>query len=181
MSPSVCIAHSVMRGSNFLLYRTRAEVLRQWYIGDMNLVEHKKARLNYETLEEFEAGLELLGHEVKTLRDKRGKLEGSHVVIRGGEAYIVGMHIPPYQPKNTDKAYDPDRSRKLLLTKKELAQLTGVEGQKGLTIVPLWVYNKGRNLKIKIAVARGRKQYDKREVLKKRDTERDMRRTLKNK
>jgi len=147
----------------------------------MHLVEHKKARLNYEILEEFEAGLELLGHEVKSLRGKLGKLEGSHVIVRGGEAYLVGMHIPPYQPKNAPKEYDPDRTRKLLLTKKELAELIGLEAQKGLTIVPLWVYNKGRKLKVKIASVRGRKVYDKRAVLKKRDAEREIRRTLKNK
>lgn len=151
----------------------------------MNLVEHKKARLNYETLEEYEAGLELLGLEVKSLRARHGKLEGAHIVVRssgrsqGVEAYIVGMSIPPYQPGNTPKEYDPGRTRRLLLTKKELAGLAGYEGQKGLTIVPISVYNRGKVLKLRIAVARGRKQYDKRAVLKKRDTERDIRRTLK--
>ena len=146
----------------------------------MNLIEHKKARFDYETLEEFEAGIELLGHEVKSLRGKHGKLEGSHVIVRGGEAYIVGMSIPPYQPANVDKEYDPERSRRLLLTKKELATISAAEGQKGLTIVPISVYNKGQKLKVRIAVARGRKKYDKRDVLKKRDTKRDIERTLKN-
>ena len=136
--------------------------------------------MNYETLEEFEAGIELLGHEVKSLRNKQGKLEGSHVIVRGGEAYIVGMSIPPYQPKNTPKDYDPARSRRLLLTKKELETISAAEGQKGLTIVPISVYNKGQKLKLRIAVARGRKKYDKRDVLKKRDTKRDIERTLKN-
>src|SRR5688572_14274848 len=134
----------------------------------MALIEHKKARLNYEILEEFEAGLELLGAEVKSLRAGQGKLEGSHAIVRGGEAYIVGMHIPPYQPKNTPADYDPDRSRRLLLTKKELIQLSDYESQKGLTIVPLRVYNKGKNLKVALAAAKGRKKYDKRAVLKER-------------
>ena len=147
----------------------------------MSLLEHKKARFDYEILEELEAGIELLGHEVKSLRGKQGKLEGSHVIVRGGEAYLVGMAIPPYQPKNTQEEYDPARSRKLLLTKKELAALAGFEGQKGLTIVPLSVYNKGSKLKVGLAVVRGRKKYDKRAVLKKRDTEREIDRTLKNK
>ena len=147
----------------------------------MSLIEHKKARMDYEILEEFEAGLELLGGEVKSLRQKLGKLEGSHVVIRGGEAYLVGAHIPPYQAKNTAPQYDPERTRRLLLNKKELVALSDYEGQKGLTIVALRVYNKGKNLKLLIAAARGRKQYDKRQVLKKRDVEREMRRTLKNK
>ena len=145
----------------------------------MSLIEHKKARLNYEVLEEFEAGLELLGHEVKSLRGKQGKLEGAHVIIRGGQAYLVGTHIPPYQAANTPKEYDPARSRRLLLTKKEIVTLAGAERQKGLTLVPLRVYNKGRKLKVLVAIARGRKKYDKRAVLKKRDTQREMRRTLK--
>jgi SsrA-binding protein len=146
----------------------------------MSLVEHKKARLNYEILEEYEAGLELVGPEVKSLRAKDGKLEGAHVIIRGGEAYLVGAHIPPYQPSNAPKDYDPDRTRRLLLTKKELGALAEYEGQKGLTIVPLRVYNKGKNLKLAIGVARGRKNYDKRAVLKERDTKREIQRSLKN-
>ena len=150
------------------------------YSDAMALIEHKKARLNYEILEEFEAGLELLGSEVKSLRAGQGKLEGSHVIVRGGEAYVVGMHIPAYQPKNTAKDYDPDRSRRLLLNKKELISLSDYESQKGLTIVPLRVYNKGKNLKLAVAAARGRKAYDKRAVLKERDTKREIERTLKN-
>ncbi len=147
----------------------------------MALVENKKAYLNYEILEEFEAGLELLGGEVKSLRAGNGKLEGAHAIVRNGEAYLVGAHIPPYQPKNTPEGYDPERSRKLLLTKPEIAKLAEAEGQKGLTIVPLKVYNKRRNLKLSIGIARGRKKYDKRAVLKERDTKREIDRTLKNK
>ncbi len=146
----------------------------------MNLVEHKKARLDYEILEEFEAGIELFGHEVKSLRTRQGKLEGSHAIVRNGEAYVVGMQIPPYQPANTPESYDPTRSRRLLLTKKELDELEAAEGKKGLTIVPLSVYNKGSKLKLRLAIARGRKKYDKRDVLKKRDAEREIERTLKN-
>ena len=150
------------------------------YSSGVSLIEHKKARLNYEILEEFEAGLELLGAEVKSLRAGQGKLEGSHIIVRGGEAYVVGMHIPPYQPLNTAKDYDPDRSRRLLLNKKELIQLSEYESQKGLTIVPLRVYNKGKNLKLAVAAAKGRKAHDKRAVLKERDTKREIDRTLKN-
>ncbi len=149
------------------------------YTSGMALIENKKARLNYEILEQFEAGISLSGYEVKALRSGLGKLEGSHVVIRGKEGYVVGMHVPPYQVANAPESYDPTRSRKLLLTKKELVTLGDFEGQKGLTIVPLRVYNKGPHLKLLIAVVRGRKKYDKREVLKKRDTEREMQRTLK--
>ena len=146
----------------------------------MSLIEHKKARLNYEILEELEAGLELLGPEVKALRAKLGKLEGSHVVVRDGEAYLVGSHIPPYQAANTPKGYDTDRTRKLLLTKAQIADVAQYEGQKGLTIVPLRVYNKGRVLKIAIGIARGKKMYDKRAALKERDTKREIDRSLKN-
>ncbi len=154
-----------------------------------NLVEHKKARLNYETLEEFEAGLELVGHEVKALRARHGRLEGAHIIVRptssraatsGNEAYIVGMSIPPYQVANTPGSYDPERTRRLLLTQKELATLADSEQQKGLTIVPLAVYSKGSKLKLRLAIARGRKKFDKRAALKERDTKRDMQRTLKN-
>jgi SsrA-binding protein len=100
---------------------------------------------------------------------------------RGGlEAYIVGMDIPPYQPANTPKEYESSRTRRLLLTKKELQKLADAEGQKGLTIVPLTVYNKGSKVKMRVAIAKGRKKYDKRSVLKERDTKRDIQRTLKN-
>lgn len=146
----------------------------------MSLIEHKKARLDYDILEEFEAGLELEGGEVKSLRQKLGKLEGAHVVVRGGEAYLVGAHIPPYQPGNGGEAYDAARTRKLLLTRGEITELGKHETVKGLTIVPLRVYNKGKHLKLAIGVARGRKKYDKRAVLKERDTKREMDRSLKN-
>lgn len=143
------------------------------------LIQHKKARLNFELLETFEAGLELTGGEVKALRQKRGKLEGAHVVVRGGEAYLVGASIPPYQSANTPKTYDPERSRRLLLSQKELAELASAESQKGLTIVPVMIYNKGRFLKVQVAIARGKKKYDKREDIKKRDAARDIARELK--
>jgi SsrA-binding protein len=93
---------------------------------------------------------------------------------------VVGMSIPPYQAANTDKEYEPERTRKLLVNKKELIKLSDAEGQKGLTIVPISVYNKGSKLKLRVAIARGRKQFDKRNVLKERDTKRDIQRTLKN-
>ncbi len=143
------------------------------------LVLNKKAGFEYEVLEKLEAGIELLGFEVKALRDKHGSLDGSHVVVRGGEAYLVNAHIPPFQPNNAPKDYNPRRNRKLLLTKKEIAELTGEESRKRLTIVPLSVYNKGRKIKVEIAIVRGKRQFDKRAAIKKRETEREMRRTLK--
>jgi len=135
--------------------------------------------MDYEILEEFETGVKLFGYEVKALRQSKGKLEGAHIIVRGAEAYLVGAHIPPYQPQNTPKDYDPARSRKLLLTKKEITLLADAERQKGLTIVPLRIYNKSSYLKLAVAIVRGKKKYDKRAVLKKRDAEREIRRTLK--
>lgn len=154
--------------------------MERWYSPNVaNLIEHKKARLDYEVLEELEAGIELLGIEVKSLRAKRGKLDGAHIVVRGGEAFIVGMDIPPFQVANTPKEYDSARTRKLLLTARELGSLAGADKQKGLTIVPISVYNKGNKLKVRIAVARGKKKYDKREDLKKKTAKRDIDRLMK--
>jgi SsrA-binding protein len=146
----------------------------------MTLIQNKKAYFNYEILEKIEAGIELLGFEVKSLKNGQGSLEGAHVTVRGAEAFVINMQIPPYQPANTPKEYDPLRNRRLLLTKKEITALAGAEGQKGLTIVPISVYNKGRELKVEIAIVRGKKKYDKREAIKKRDTEREIRRNLGN-
>lgn len=145
----------------------------------MTLIENKKTRFNYEILETIEAGMELFGYEVKALREKRGSLEGSYIVIRGGEAFLIGAHIPPFQPKNTPKNYDPYRNRKLLLSKKQLSELAGREAQKGLTIVPISVYNKGRVIKLQVALVRGKRKSDKRETIKKREGDREIRRTLK--
>ena len=106
-------------------------------------------------------------------------MEGSHITVRGKEVFVINMQIPPYQPANTPKDYDPVRNRRLLLTKKEISHLSGEENQKGLKIVPLSVYNKSRKLKLEIAIVRGKKKYDKRESIKKRDVEREIRRDLK--
>jgi len=146
----------------------------------MNLVEYKKATLKYAPLESFSAGLELFGQEVKSLRNKLGSLDGARVVIRGGEAFIVGMTIPPYQVVNAAKSYDPERARRLLLTKKEIALLANEESKKGLTIIPLEVYTSGRLVKARIAIVRGKGKADRREDLKKHDAMRETERVLKN-
>jgi len=135
--------------------------------------------MELDVLERFEAGMELRGYEVKALRAGRASLVGSRVVIRGGEAYLIGATISAYQEKNTPDGYDPERTRRLILHKKEIAELASFEGQRGLTTVPIMVYNKNRRLKVEVAVARHKKKHDKRETLKKRDTERTIRRTLK--
>lgn len=143
------------------------------------LIENKKVFFNYEILEKFEAGLELKGFEVKALRNKQGSILGARVIIRGGEAYLVGMNLPPYQPQNTPKDYDPQRTRRLLLSKKEIKYLTGKGEERGLTIVPTSVYTKGRRIKTEIAIARGKKKYDKRQKIKEREDKRKMERILK--
>lgn len=142
-------------------------------------ISNKKAHFNYEILETFEAGISLFGYEVKAVRAGRGKLEGGHVVVRGGEAFLVGASISHYQEANTPKNYDPERSRKLLFSKKELGHLETQGEQAGLTLVPIKLYNHGRNIKLEVALARGKKKQDKRESIKARDTKRDIDRILK--
>ena len=142
-------------------------------------IKNRKARFNYEILETFEAGLVLLGHEVKAIRAGKGKLEGAYVIIRGGEAFLVGSNITAYQPANAPKNYDGERVRKLLLSKKELAHLERQTETAHLTAVPLRLYNTGRKIKLEVALARGKKKHDKRESLKARDSKRDIQRTLK--
>jgi len=141
--------------------------------------ENRKARFDYETLEKYEAGIELVGAEVKSVRSGQMSLEGSFVIVRGGEAFLINANIPPYQVKNAPKDYDPLRNRTLLLTKKELSELAAGESNKSLTIVPLSVYNKGKKIKIDIALVRGKKKFDKRETIKKRETDRELRREAK--
>ena len=144
------------------------------------LSHNKRARFDFELLDTYEAGLELVGTEVKAIRSGKGKLEGGHVIVRGNEAYLVGASIPAHQPANTPPHYDPERVRRLLLSKKEIAEISRKSEQKGLTIVPIMLYSKGQNIKLRLAIARGRKKQDKRELLKERDTKRDIERTLKN-
>ena len=144
-----------------------------------SLVNNKKAFFDYEIIETLDAGVELLGFEVKSAKSGRGSLAGARVLIRGGEAFLVGFDLPPYQPKNTPAGYDTARPRRLLLTKKEIATLAGTEARKGFTIIPLEVYTKANKVKIKIAVVRGKKKFDKRESIKKREDDRHAARILK--
>ncbi len=145
----------------------------------MILVEYKKALLKFAPIETFSAGVELLGTEVKALRARLGSLDGARVVVRGGEAFIVGMTIPAYQVANAPKTYDPERTRRLLLAKKEINLLATEEAKKGLTIIPLEVYSTGRLVKARIAIVRGKGKSDRREDLKKRDALRETSRILK--
>ncbi len=139
------------------------------------LIHNNKVNFDYEILERFEAGLDLLGFEVKALKNKLGSLEGSYVIMRGGEAFAVNMFVPSYQEGNTPKDYEPRRNRRLLLNKSEIIELSLAEN-KGLTIVPISIYNKGNLIKVTIALVRGKKKFDKRESIKKREVDRDLRR-----
>jgi len=140
---------------------------------------NKKALFNYEVLEKFIAGIVLTGQEVKSIKLGRITLVGSFVTIKDGEIFLVGANVPPYQPKNLRREYEPTQPRKLLLTKVEIKELVGKSAQKGLTMVPLRVYNANGKIKIEFAVVKGKKQHDKREKIKNRDTDREMRKALK--
>ena len=139
-----------------------------------DFIRNKKATFDFELLETFEAGVVLLGTEVKALRTGKASLNGAYVVIRGGEAYLLGASISAFQIANAPKKYDPERTRKLLLGKKELAELNRYGEQQGLTIIPIKWYSEKRHIKLQIALARGKKKADKREKLKERDTKRDI-------
>ena len=146
----------------------------------MNIItKNKKALFNYEVLEKFKAGIVLTGQEVKSIKLGRINLQGSFVVLKNEEVFMIGANVPPYQPKNLRVEYNPSRSRKLLLTKHEIKQLIGKSTQKGLTMVPLMVYTDKGRIKIEFAVVKGKKKFDKREKIKKRDIDREIRRTLK--
>lgn len=145
----------------------------------MSLINNSKASFNYEIAETYSAGIELFGFEVKSLRKNQGSLEGSYVTVRGGEAFLVGAFIPAFQEKNAPEDFDSRRNRKLLLTKRELKELGNIEKTKGLTIVPLSVYNKGKVLKVDLGIGKGKKKFDKRESIKKQDATREINRDLK--
>ncbi len=143
-----------------------------------SIAKNKKAWHEFFIEEEFEAGLELFGTEVKSLRLGGVNLKDSYVDIDKGQAYIIGMHISPYEKGNIFNK-DPLRERRLLLNKREINKLIGKVQEKGLTIIPLEVYFKGRWAKLKIALARGKKLYDKRDADAKRSAKRNIERALK--
>ena len=143
------------------------------------IVENKKALFNYHILEKFRAGIILIGQEVKAIKTGKISLINSFVVLQKEEVFLIGANVPAYQPKNAPKDYNPQRSRKLLLQKSEIKHLIGKARQKGLTMVPLKVYTLKGKIKIEFAIAKGKKKVDKREKIKKRETEKEIRRTLK--
>ena len=139
---------------------------------------NRRARHDYSIVDTYEAGLVLLGSEVKSLRAGRMELKDSYAVIDNGEAYLVGAHIAPYDFAR-EGGHDPERRRKLLMHKSEISRLAGILAEKGLTLVPLQVYFKDGKAKIELGLAKGKRTYDKRETLKRREAEREMDRLIK--
>jgi len=142
------------------------------------LAQNRKARHDYFILEVFEAGIELVGTEVKSVRQGKINLKDSYIDIRNGEAFLIGAHISPYEQGNIFNR-DPERTRRLLLKKSEINKLTGVLSEKGLTMVPLEVYLKGSWIKISVATAQGKKNYDKRDAKAEAESKRNIERALK--
>ncbi|MEB3831942.1 SsrA-binding protein SmpB [Phormidium sp. CCY1219] len=142
--------------------------------------DNRQVRHLYEILETYEAGVELKGTEVKSIREGKVNLRDGYAVLRGGELWLINVHISPYQTASLYFNHDPRRSRKLLLHRWEIRKLIGKVEQKGLTLVPTKMYLKRGLVKVEIALARGKKIYDKRETLKKRAEKREIERALKN-
>lgn len=141
--------------------------------------ENKKAYYDYEILDKYEAGLVLLGQEVKSIRGGHITLSGSYVVFNSKqEANLIASKVPPYQPNNTPSDYNIERVRKLLLNKKEINYLMGRTKEKGFSLIPLKVFDKNGKIKLEFALARGKKKYDKKEKIKKRDIDREVNREL---
>jgi SsrA-binding protein len=166
-----------LEGNNLLF--TAVSSGRTGGCGIKVISRNKKARHDYHILETYEAGLVLLGSEIKSLRQGKCNFKDSYAAIDGGEAYLYNLHIPPYE-KGGAFNHDPDRPKKLLLHKKEIFRLYGKVREKGLTLVPLEVGIKDGWAKVTLALAKGRRVVDKREVLKKRTDQREMKEVLKN-
>lgn len=147
------------------------------------LATNKKVKADYQILEKYEAGMVLSGPEVKSVKAGQINLKGSYVTIDSkSQVWLIGTHIAKYKPATSvQQNYQADRSRRLLLKKKEIKSLLGRLTRAGLTIMPISVYTKGSLIKVEIAVVKGKKQYDKREVIKKREIERQVRRMIRGK
>ncbi|MFH1246244.1 MAG: SsrA-binding protein SmpB [Candidatus Liptonbacteria bacterium] len=141
------------------------------------LSENRRARFDYEIIEKYLTGIELLGPEVKSVKGGHVSLNGSYAIVRNGEVWLLNATIPPYQQNNTLADYDPARTRRLLLHKNEIKELLGKLEQKSITLVPLKLLSSHGLIKVELGLARARKAHDKREVLKKRTAEREMRST----
>ncbi len=139
---------------------------------------NRKARFDYFLFEKFEAGIVLLGSEVKSLREGKANLKDSYARIQKGEAFLINAHVSPYAGANQFN-HEPTRARKLLLHRREIERLTGKTKEKGLTLIPLRLYFKNGRAKVELGLARGKKLYDKRETLRRKAAEREVERSLK--
>ncbi len=142
-----------------------------------DVATNRQAAFRYHLLERLEAGIELQGSEVKSLRDGAVQLKDAYAEVRDGEVWLQRMHIAPYKPAAREN-HDPERPRKLLLHRREIERLVGKTAERGLTIVPTRVYFKGPRAKVEIALARGKEQRDKRRTIKERDQRREIERAL---
>ncbi|HAP36779.1 MAG TPA: SsrA-binding protein [Bacteroidetes bacterium] len=138
-------------------------------------ISNRRARFEYEILESFEAGIVLVGSEVKSLRQGKANLQDSYALVKNGEVWLLNMHINPYEQANQFN-HDPLRTRKLLLNKSEIAKLQVKTNEKGLTLIPLKLYFKKGNAKVELGIGKGKKLHDKRESIKERDVTREMQR-----
>jgi SsrA-binding protein len=144
------------------------------------LAYNKRANFDYQILEKYEAGLILTGQEVKSVKTGHVSLKGSFVTIKGNELFLTNATIPPYAPAGEIKSYDPTRPRKLLLKRSEIASLIGKSRTEGLTMVPIQVYTKKRLLKLEFGLGKGKKEFDKRATIQKRESQKNIQRMLKN-
>lgn len=144
------------------------------------IATNKRAHFDYTILEKYEAGLELLGHEVKSIKTKHVSLKESFVTIHGNELYLTNAHIPPYIHAGIIQNYSPTRPRKLLVRKAEIKRLIGKVRTQGLTLVPIRLYTKKRLIKVEFGLGKGKKEFDKREKIKKREDDRAISRVMKN-
>ncbi len=148
--------------------------------GYKTVSDNRQARYLYEILETYEAGIQLTGTEVKSIREGKANLQDGYALIRNGEAWLLNVHISPYTGSGAYFNHEPRRTRKLLLHRQEIRKLIGKVEQQGLTLVPLRMYLKRGLVKISIALGKGKKLYDKREDLKRRQDKRDIERAMKN-
>ena len=140
--------------------------------------ENKKAGFDYEILDKFSAGMVLFGQEVKSIKTGHINLSGSYVSVNTGEPFLLGVKVPPYQPNNAGADYNQERQKKLLLNKKEIDYLIGKTKTKGFSLIPLKIYDNNGRIKLEFGLAKGKKKYDKKEKIKKRDVEREVNREL---
>jgi SsrA-binding protein len=143
-----------------------------------DVATNRRARHKFQVLERMEAGLELQGSEVKSLRDGKAQINEAYAVVDGGEVWLRGAHIPPYLPAS-DQNHDPDRPRKLLLHRREIERLIGKTAERGLTLVPTRIYFKGPRAKVELALAKGKEGRDRRREIADRDLRREVERDFK--